>query len=1620
MWSGLGQHPNMRLRPGAVVLDRYRITSTLGRGGMATTYLALDLLWNADVALKLLRAPSPDLLDALRFEFDVLRGLSLPFLTVVHDFAILAPLGNDDAEPLCFYTCDPIEGVTLEQAAAGADWAALQLALSDVLHALHRLHALGIRHGDVKPSNIIVRRDGHAVLIDLGCACPIAMGATQGISGTPDYLAPELLAGGRGDERADLFALGKVMERLRGGLREPLPAGIAPLMERLLRDAPEQRPSSAHEVLEALGCEPVAQVRMLGRSGVFVGRKGELQSVRKSIDALAEGHPASRVVWIRGDEGVGKSRFVRELKWIAQHRCRVVEVNPGAPRAVYDALARASRAPLSVHDLGALLRARERLAAGRASPTVLLLDDAHRLNEEQSQALVALLRGLDPELPLLLIASSPEPPPQGVDVEAIELTPLDLEALRSWVGEGLPLAAVRRLLRVSGGYPSSVRALLDQLERGALSDADLLDASVPLSHRRLEAAATLPSDTQRALGLIIVLGGTLAPPDLEAYAVEPSMLHALLAGGFVDRDGAGWRLVRSGEGPRLLEVVGEDAVRRLHLEVAESLREASATELDDRGTQSDRAARFVYHLAMARQVDRAVESLLAGEPLFELAPRTWRRAARAVAEVVDSVEVEVIVARLEQQAGAVQRAKERLDALLSRVEGRAQRALVRREIGACALTLGDVDGAILALEAAQQDASEGDERAVVSHQLARALTRKGAYREALKACEAALSDAGSVSLRVDLLETAAVACSFLGDSGAARQYFEQAAPLRELTDNPRRLVRSHGGRALVEYRAGNLEVAARGYQQALEAADKHGLSDQVATAALNLGTLCHQRGDWATAMTSYERGMRMAVALGQVGTETALRFNLAKLYADIGLFDRAWTAAERCMSVAQQAGQPVMAEAARTVLGEVSAARRDFRRAEAELAQAHEAFVERGRPRECAEISLQLAEIAFAQGDVDSASRLVEEAQQALRDIDARDVQLRVELGKARLGLAQGRPQDALPLAEAASRGAAEIGQRDMEAEAHLVLAALWETQGSALLARKHRDRAREVWEEAAARLPEAMRASFWKHPRRSALGRPAAEDNPERVSRREHKLELLIDINKRLNSSNDTQQVLTRAMDAAVELTGAERGFVLLARHPKGAKEKLHVAVARNLDREQVGRSHLKFSRAIAEQVVRDGQPVVTASARDDVRFRDQRSVHAMQLQSVVCVPVQSPTGILGALYLDNRFRQGSFGKEDVDVLLALADQVALALDNARLVDQLRERNAELERQSRRVEALAKGQAAEIDRLTEVVRSAQRNLERRYDYSNIIGASSAMQAVFDVLDRVIETSLPLLIQGDSGTGKELVAKAVHYQGPSRGGPLVSLNCGAVPEALIESELFGHVRGAFTGADRDRDGLVLKARGGTLFLDELGELPLTMQVKLLRVLQEREVRPVGAERSVPVDFRLVCATNRRLIDEVRKGTFREDLYYRVSVIELTLPSLRDRIDDIPELALHLLERASERTGRAAPSLTPPALRKLMGFHWPGNVRQLENVLLRASVLADSDRIRAEDIALPDPAAPSNALTRDEFEHREMQQIADTLAEHRWNVAHVARVLDIPRPTLYRKLKRYGLVRGKRR
>ncbi|OCC15140.1 Type IV fimbriae expression regulatory protein PilR [Dissulfuribacter thermophilus] len=341
-----------------------------------------------------------------------------------------------------------------------------------------------------------------------------------------------------------------------------------------------------------------------------------------------------------------------------------------------------------------------------------------------------------------------------------------------------------------------------------------------------------------------------------------------------------------------------------------------------------------------------------------------------------------------------------------------------------------------------------------------------------------------------------------------------------------------------------------------------------------------------------------------------------------------------------------------------------------------------------------------------------------------------------------------------------------------------------------------------------------------------------------------------------------------------------------------------------------------------------------------------------------------------------------------------------------------------------------EQKRLKEENERLRAEVQERYSFHNMVGKSTKMQVVFDVIKKIADYKTTVLITGESGTGKELVAKALHYNGARKNAPFIAVNCGGIPENLLESELFGHAKGAFTDAIRAKKGLFEEADGGTLFLDEIGDLPLTLQVKLLRVLQDEEVRPVGATNVVKVDVRIVAATSKDLEREVKRGSFRKDLFYRINVLRISLPPLRERREDIPILVEHFIEKFNARLGTKIKGISSECMQLLMDYPWPGNVRELENVMERTMVLAEGEVIQREDLP---PYLLENLVVEDNVEKLDIEDsvlsikkcsrvlekklIQRALQRTGGNKTQAAKLLEISLPALIYKMKDYGLFKS---
>ncbi len=429
-----------------------------------------------------------------------------------------------------------------------------------------------------------------------------------------------------------------------------------------------------------------------------------------------------------------------------------------------------------------------------------------------------------------------------------------------------------------------------------------------------------------------------------------------------------------------------------------------------------------------------------------------------------------------------------------------------------------------------------------------------------------------------------------------------------------------------------------------------------------------------------------------------------------------------------------------------------------------------------------------------------------------------------------------------------------------------------------------------------------------------------------------------------------------------------------------------------------VRASRAVLRRVLQDRAAVLTANAQEVL---SSESIFAGQLLSVLAVPLWRGDDIIGIIQADNRHASGMFTEPDLEVALLLASQASLAIDNATLVQRLRI-----------AEERARGEKVYLKRK-----------EQKIKFVNIIGESPAMRAVLAQLERVIDTRATVCIEGETGTGKELVAAAIHHQSQRADKMFVAQNCAALPENLLESELFGHKRGAFTSADSDKKGLFEIADGGTLFLDEMGEMPMTLQAKLLRVLQEGTIRAVGATTEKQVDVRIICATNRDLAAEVEKQRFRQDLYYRLMVFPIKLPPLRERREDIPLLAAHFLKRYAEEYRMELPGFSQDASDTLASYNWPGNIRELENETQRLVIQAESGHwIESTDLSprlrkiegTVTRIAPKQGTLKEMMDQVERWLITEALRDHNNNKTKTAVTLGITREGLHKKLAKFGV------
>ena len=522
-------------------------------------------------------------------------------------------------------------------------------------------------------------------------------------------------------------------------------------------------------------------------------------------------------------------------------------------------------------------------------------------------------------------------------------------------------------------------------------------------------------------------------------------------------------------------------------------------------------------------------------------------------------------------------------------------------------------------------------------------------------------------------------------------------------------------------------------------------------------------------------------------------------------------------------------------------------------------------------------------------------------------------------------------------------------------------------------------------------------------------EPAASRVERDAGSLRALYEAQKSIGTAGDLHEVVIAIADACLTLVPQATHVTVVLRDDDDEAARAGVSgyvpiATRVRGQDQRAATPIPVARSVFRKVVTERAAVIAADAPTEVAQTE--SIMGASIRSTLAVPFWRGQEILGVLQLDNRESAGVFTSADLELMTVLAHFASLAVANARLVTRLRSAEERLKKEN----AFLKGRE-------ESRRTGGRGTQE------IIGNSSAMRALGAQIDKVADTRVTVLVEGETGVGKELIAAAVHYRSRRRDKLFVAANCAAVPENLLESELFGHKKGAFTGAHEEKKGLFEIADGGTLFLDEVTEMPLSLQSKLLRALQEGEIRPIGATQEKRVNVRIVAATNRNLEKEVAEGRFREDLYYRLKVFPVRVPPLRERREDIPLLAGYFLARYSTEMGKPAAGFAQQAMELLQGYDWPGNVRELQNEVQRMVIQIEPGGFVTSDLLSPrirqvegviERVRPTKGTLKEMVDQLERWILIEALREHGNNKTACAKALGITREGLHKKLRAYGM------
>ena len=1621
------------LESGTVVDGRYEILAAIGSGGLGTVYRARDVDDDATVALKMLNITGDEAQRRFLREFNILSRIRHPRIVRSHKW------GLHEGKP--YFSMDYIQGRPLSDMISSAeDCETLRTSwfnpfLLQIAEGLSYIHNHGLVHRDLKPSNIMISRDGdepHVVILDLGLARfqdsrVLRLTQPGSATGTAEYMSPEQIRGRAVDQRSDMYSLGVILYEILTG-RPPFTGENAPsVMFQHLRDLPNPPRAYVSEissgiqvvVMKLLEKEPIDRydsVRTLlqdmpdGDDGSldwetgpglaatpstpffnprFVGREREMKVLREVLAQSGDG--MGRMVLVSGQAGIGKSQVLEEFQADARvHGMRILagRCHESGGRAygpfLYALQELAKKPRIEETDVG---KAVKRVLEELERPVSAMQKDTFPAMEILSEFLVQLSRGK----------------PTLVCIEDLQWADdLSLRFLHFMKRNPDPTSLVFGLTcRNEDEDPLPAR--LEAFTRG--TDAP---GVVHLQLERLSFEET----TDMAASLV---GEQAVPEDVAQRIYEQTggnplfvveLVRSSIDGGAIRQDSSGrWTWTNSPEWPMPSGVVHaiEFRLRRLRsaqrqvLEYASVFRSAFSFEMISQVWRGDDLELLEALEGLVRL--GLLSALEDSEGRYRFTHGLLQRA------VYDGIS-EKKRSLLHLEAGKALEPRfetdrvEVLDDLAYHFSNSDDIEKMTRYLtasGRWSLRMQDFSRALQQFEAVlEKEPFSSHARSGVSEGSVLHLDFLCAYAEALCGCDR-FDEARSglekgmqwvsdetPAQRAYLQRILGICLSNSGDNQSAETVLLEALEhYRNLGDDEMELI-VLGLLPNIYLELNRREEAVQFCQSAADKCRelKGGVNEARALIFIAFSEeIMHQT---ERAKSVLESSLNLLDQEQDHFYRYTSLYLLGRIDIRLGNFDRAERIFQELFDYWSRIGTKTSGGVARLYLGSIALERGDAKGADAHARAAERLLSDGGSHREIYRACTLLAESLAEAGNADEALKWISKAR-AGSETDE-NIRAAVLNAQAKVLAAEGRDVDVESLFEKVSRF--QDGQNSLElVRLHLFAGTYYSDRRSFPEARMYLENARAAADsiglkylsEKASRLlelipEEATRASL-VIPRSLALS--------------ERQLTTLCDVSGDLTSELDLNVLLDRILDRLTEASGAERALIAL-------KEKTvsDVQVARALNVDDA--ATIEISQTIIKRTIARNEPILSLDAKFDERFERRDSIANFGIRSVLCIPLRhAESDVIGALYMDHRAQGGVFDESDMAFLSAFGNLVSIAVVNARKYSQIMERALFLEKQ----------------------------IEDRYQLGDLVGRSQQIRDVFNLIEQAAESEVPVLIQGETGTGKELAARAVHSRGKRRDQSFLTANCAALTRELLHSELFGHKKGAFTGAVSDRRGLFESADGGTVLLDEIGDASHQFQSSVLRVLQEGEFQRVGETLARRADVRVIASTNRDLESDVRDGRFREDLYYRLRVLQIEMPPLRRRVEDIPFLAEHILARVCATQNKNVPGFTVGAIRDLMDYRWPGNVRELENEVTRAvAMVQDGKEISAdlfsERIGFQQQVKESGAgFFKSRVAALERRMILEALDECGGNVTRAADQLGLSRNGLQKMIKRLGLRKG---